>query len=104
MEVYRHFRAHAASSVMMEAASFFETWGNFTRLQESHPRTEYFSNSFFVLPGFKANAGMIPKFCVALHALGYAVAQFVEALSYKPEGCGSLRFFLCIILPAALWP
>jgi hypothetical protein len=38
-----------------------------------------------------------------------AVAQFVEALRYKPEGCGfdsrwfSLEFFIGIILPAALW-
>jgi hypothetical protein len=38
------------------------------------------------------------------------VAQFVEALRYKPEGLGfllpkvSLEFFIDIILPAALWP
>jgi hypothetical protein len=41
---------------------------------------------------------------------GHAVAQLVEALRYKPEGCGfDFRwfhwiFFLDIILPAALWP
>ena len=38
------------------------------------------------------------------------MAQFVEALHYKPEGRGfdspmvSLEFFIYIILPAALWP
>jgi len=42
--------------------------------------------------------------------VGYAVAQLVEALCYKPEGRGfdfplvSLEFFIDIILPAALWP
>jgi hypothetical protein len=41
---------------------------------------------------------------------GYAVAQLVEALRYKPEGRGfdsqwisRLGFFIDIILPAALW-
>ena len=39
---------------------------------------------------------------------GHTVAQLVEALRYKPEGCGfpmvSLEFFIDIILPVALWP
>jgi hypothetical protein len=40
---------------------------------------------------------------------GYAVAQLVEALRYKPEGHAinprwSLRFFIGFILPAPLWP
>ena len=45
-----------------------------------------------------------------LPSMGYSVAQLVEALCYKPEGCGvrlpmvSLEFFMDIILPAALWP
>jgi ABC-type dipeptide/oligopeptide/nickel transport system ATPase component len=42
----------------------------------------------------------------------HAIPQLVEALSYKPEGCGfdarcpivSLEFFIDTILPAALWP
>jgi hypothetical protein len=38
------------------------------------------------------------------------VAQLVETLRYKPEGCGfdpqwfHWIFFIDIILPAALWP
>ena len=42
--------------------------------------------------------------------MGHVVAQLVEALRYKPQGCGfdspmmSLEFFIDIILPAALWP
>jgi len=36
--------------------------------------------------------------------LGHAVAQLVEALRYKSEGRGSLKFFIDLILPAALWP
>jgi hypothetical protein len=38
------------------------------------------------------------------------VAQLIEALSYKPEGCGfdsrwcHLTFSIDIIHPAALWP
>jgi hypothetical protein len=42
--------------------------------------------------------------------VGYAVEQLVEALRYKPEGCGfdsrrcHFQFFNDIILPAALWP
>jgi len=43
-------------------------------------------------------------------SLGHAVAQLVEALSYKPEGrdfdsrwCHWI-FFIEIILPAAPWP
>ena len=41
---------------------------------------------------------------------GYAVAQLVEALRFKPEGRGfdsrwsHLEFFVDIILQAALWP
>jgi len=41
--------------------------------------------------------------------MGYAVAQLVEALHYKPEGRGfysqmvSLEFFIDIILTIALW-
>jgi len=41
---------------------------------------------------------------------GHPVAQLAEALRYKPEGRGfvlpmvSLKFFIDIILPAALWP
>ena len=38
---------------------------------------------------------------------GYAVAQLVEELRYKPESRGfpmvSLEFYIDIILPAALW-
>jgi hypothetical protein len=39
---------------------------------------------------------------------GYAMAQLVEALRYKPEGrefdsTVSLEFFIDLILPAALW-
>jgi len=43
-------------------------------------------------------------------AMYQAVAQLVEALRYKQEGCGfdsrwyHLGFFIGIILPAALWP
>ena len=43
-------------------------------------------------------------------SVGYAVAQLVEAVRYKPEGRGfdsplvSLEFFIDVILPAALWP
>ena len=41
--------------------------------------------------------------------VGYAVAQLVEALRYKPEGRGfdsrwSHRNFSDLILPVALWP
>jgi hypothetical protein len=37
--------------------------------------------------------------------MGYAVAQLVEALRYKPGGRGlDSRFFFYLILPAALWP
>jgi hypothetical protein len=41
--------------------------------------------------------------------LGYAVAQLVEALRYKPEGRGfysrrSHEFFNDLIVPVALWP
>jgi hypothetical protein len=39
--------------------------------------------------------------------VGYPVAQLVEALHYKPEGCGfdsRWSFFIDIILPVALWP
>ena len=42
--------------------------------------------------------------------MGHVVAQLVEALRYKPEGCGfdsrwcHSKFFIDIILPAALWP
>jgi hypothetical protein len=47
-----------------------------------------------------------------IHILGgtLLMAQFIEALRYKPEGCGfdsrmvSLEFFIDIILPVALWP
>ena len=40
---------------------------------------------------------------------GYAVAQLVKALRYKPEGRGfdsrwSHKFFSDLILPVALWP
>jgi len=41
---------------------------------------------------------------------GHAVAQFVQAVRYKPESSGvrfpmvSLEFFIDIILPAAQWP
>jgi len=41
---------------------------------------------------------------------GYAVAQLVEALRYKPEGrvfdsrMVLLEFFIDIFLPAVLWP
>jgi len=37
---------------------------------------------------------------------GQAVAQWVEALRYKPKGRKfySLDFFIDIIIPAALWP
>jgi hypothetical protein len=42
---------------------------------------------------------------------GYAEAQLVEELSYKPVGRGfksrwisRLEFFIDIILPVALWP
>ena len=37
---------------------------------------------------------------------GYEVAQLVEVLRYKPEGRGfeSFRFYIDLILPAALWP
>jgi hypothetical protein len=35
--------------------------------------------------------------------VGHAVSQFIQALSYKPEGRRSLDFFIDIILPAALW-
>jgi hypothetical protein len=40
---------------------------------------------------------------------GYAVAQLVEALRYKPEDRGffsrySHKFFSDLILPVALWP
>ena len=54
-------------------------------------------------------------FEVPIHPLppsetGHAVAQLVEALRYKPEGrvldsrwC-HWKFFIDIILPAALWP
>ena len=47
---------------------------------------------------------------VSLQKWGYAMAQLVEALSYKSEGrrsdspMVSLEFFVDIILPAALWP
>jgi hypothetical protein len=38
--------------------------------------------------------------------LGRAVAQLVAVLRYKPEGreFDSLKFFIDIILPTALWP
>jgi hypothetical protein len=36
--------------------------------------------------------------------VGQAVAQLVEALHYKPEGCGLLELFIGVILPVALWP
>ena len=42
--------------------------------------------------------------------MGQAVAQLVEALRYKSEGCGfdsrwcHWIFFIDIILPVALWP
>ena len=41
--------------------------------------------------------------------VGHPVAQLVEALRSKPEGCGfdlrwSLEFFIDIVLPVALWP
>ena len=45
-----------------------------------------------------------------LHTWGHAVAQLVEALRYKSEGRGfdsrwcHWKFFIDIILPAALWP
>jgi hypothetical protein len=49
-------------------------------------------------------------FCVPLYIKGgHAVAQLVEALSYKSEGRGFHprlyrdEFFIDIILPAALW-
>ena len=41
---------------------------------------------------------------------GRTVAHLVEALLYKPEGCGfnsrwcQRNFFIHIILPATLWP
>ena len=41
-------------------------------------------------------------FCMSVF-WGHAVAQWVEAMPYKPEGRG-LEFFIYIILPAALWP
>jgi hypothetical protein len=43
-------------------------------------------------------------------ALGYAVAQLVETLRYKPEGrrfdsrWESVEFFGDLIFPVALWP
>ena len=42
--------------------------------------------------------------------LGNEVVQLVEALRYKPEGCGFdsrmvlLEYFIDKILPTALWP
>jgi hypothetical protein len=41
--------------------------------------------------------------------VGYAIMHLVETLNYKPESCGfdsrlSLKFFIDIILPTALWP
>jgi hypothetical protein len=39
--------------------------------------------------------------------MGARGGAVVEALRYKPEGCGidsRLVFFIDIILPAALWP
>jgi len=32
----------------------------------------------------------------------HAMAQLVEALRYKPGSCGSLGFFVEVILPATL--
>ena len=42
---------------------------------------------------------------VLYNILGYAVVQLVEAMTYKPEGRGSmvsLEFFIDMMLPAAL--
>jgi len=41
---------------------------------------------------------------VPVQTKGYAVAQLLEALSYKPEVRGSLELCFDIILPAAFWP
>ena len=44
-----------------------------------------------------------PLYCATQQSRGHAVAQLVEALSYKPEGLG-FDSRCDIILPAALWP
>ena len=47
---------------------------------------------------------------ILVRSWGYAVAQLVEALRYKPDGrgfgsrCCRWNFLLDIILQAALWP
>ena len=53
---------------------------------------------------------LILKFYYFRVKLGQAVAQLVEALRYKTEGCGfhfrwcHWNFFIGITLPAGLWP
>jgi hypothetical protein len=84
------------------------------------------ASHIFQIPGdqktffFRLCVHLWPLICTAenysavcdgtLSGSGYAVAQFVDALCYKPEGRGvrfamvSLEFFIDIIFPAALWP
>jgi len=52
---------------------------------------------------------MLKNLGATVHNLGNAVAQLVEALRYKPEGCGFdsrfvVEFFIDIIFPTALCP
>jgi hypothetical protein len=47
--------------------------------------------------------------CDKIWNVGYTEAQLIEALRYKPEGCGfdsrwSHEFFSDLILPVVLWP
>ena len=51
-------------------------------------------------------SGTVTIYSLSFLNRGYALAQLVEALRYKPVRFPivSLEFFIDIILPAALWP
>jgi len=70
--------------------------------------TIFFSEKFRFLRTERDNVNNLLWYSCKVGTL--LVAQLVEAVRYKPEGCGfdspmvSLEFFIDIILPAAQWP
>ena len=65
-------------------------------LLPEHQGTKYYSGYYF--------RNFYWRYYIYIYT-GYAVAQLVEALRYKPgRSRVSLEFFIDIILQAALWP